>query len=154
MKQEDSMEAFERKFLIQVPSSTANLVLIREFVSGVGNQAGLTSSEIGKLELAVDEACANVIEHAYQHDMTKEVVVRAAFDETALRIVVEDTGRGFDPSSVPAARVDQLIALRRSGGLGLELIRKIMDEVHYEMDPGRKNELSMVMRLRKPVPMQ
>ena len=148
------MATFEKKFLIQVPSSTDNLVLIREFVSGIGGQAGLDPSEIGRLELAVDEACANVIEHAYRHDRTREFVVRAAFDEQALRIVVEDTGVGFDPASAPGVPLNQLIAERRSGGLGLELIRKIMDEVHYEMDPGRKNELSMVMRIKRALPAQ
>jgi serine/threonine-protein kinase RsbW len=152
--QEARVETFEKRFLIQVPSSTESLVLIREFVSGIGNQAGLPPSDIGKLELAVDEACANVIEHAYQHDKTKEVVVRAAFDESALRIVVEDTGRGFDPASIPPASLEQRIAERRSGGLGLELIRKVMDEVQYEMDPGRKNAMSMLMRIRKATPVR
>ncbi|HEX9960769.1 MAG TPA: ATP-binding protein, partial [Pyrinomonadaceae bacterium] len=75
------METLERKFTLQVPSSTENLALIREFVSSAATQAGFDEKEVAKLELAVDEACANVIEHAYDHDVNKEVIVRAKLDD-------------------------------------------------------------------------
>jgi len=139
----------ERRFLLTVPSSTENLVLIREFVTAVGQQAGLDEADVGRLELAVDEACANVMEHAYGHDDTQEVVVRAIFDPEMLEIVVEDTGLGFDPGSVPEERLECLIASRKSGGLGMRLIKSLMDEVRYEFVPGQKNELHMLKRIRK-----
>ena len=56
------MTAIENTFTLDVPSTTENLALIREFVSRVAAQAGLNETEVGQLELAVDEACANVIE--------------------------------------------------------------------------------------------
>ncbi|MBA2339938.1 MAG: ATP-binding protein [Pyrinomonadaceae bacterium] len=143
------MTAIERKFTLQVPSSTENLAMIREIVSNIGTQAGLESSDIAKLELAVDEACANVIEHAYGHDATKEVVIRATFDDETLRIEVEDTGRGFDPGTVKPEEVEKLIHERKTGGLGMRLMKTLMDEVHYEIGPGQKNKLRMVKRLRK-----
>lgn len=143
------MTAIERTFSLQVPSSTQNLALIREFVTSVGAQAGLDQGEIGKLELAVDEACANVIEHAYDHDATKEVVVRANFNEDEVRISVIDSGRGFDPKSIPQADLELLVAERRSGGLGMRLMKTLVDEVRYEFEPGQKNELHMVKRIKK-----
>jgi anti-sigma regulatory factor (Ser/Thr protein kinase) len=143
------MSPIERKFTLHVPSSTENLSLIRELVSSVGLQAGLDESDVAKLELAVDEACANVIEHAYGHDISKEVVVRATFDDEILRIDVEDTGRGFDPDSFQQEELEKLVAQRKSGGLGMRLIKSVMDEVHYEIEPGRKNELHMMKRIRK-----
>lgn len=143
------MPLMERTFLLEVPSSTENLAMIRDFVTSVGEHAGMTAAEIGKLELAVDEACANVIEHAYARDDTKEVAVRAKYDEDALEIIVSDTGRGFDPASVEQKPLNELMATRSSGGLGMQLIKKLMDEVHYENVPGRKNELRMVKKLRR-----
>lgn len=143
------MGTLERKFTLHVPSSTENLALIREFVTTIGKQAGLDDPEIGKLELAVDEACANVIEHAYGHDTSQEVIVRATFDAEEVRIDVEDTGRGFDPKKVPSSEVEKLVAERKSGGLGMRLMRTLMDEVHYEIEPGKKNELHMVKRIRR-----
>ncbi len=143
------MSSIERKFTLQVPSSTENLALIREFVTIVGGQSGLDESDVSKLELAVDEACANVIEHAYGHDTTKEVIVRAIFDNETLRISVIDEGRGFDPNRVQQESIEQLIHERKSGGLGIRLIKTLMDEVSYEIVPGQKNELHMTKRIKK-----
>lgn len=143
------MASIEKRFTLQVPSSTENLALIREFVVSVSGQAGLDEAEIPKLELAVDEACANVIEHAYGHDVSKDVTVRVRFDDDALRISVIDEGRGFDPAQLPSADVDTLIHQRKSGGLGVRLIRTLMDEVEYEIVPGQKNELHMTKLIRK-----
>ncbi|NOT60162.1 MAG: ATP-binding protein [Acidobacteria bacterium] len=142
------MADIERRFTLQVPSSTENLAMIREFVVGVGGQAGLGESEIGKLELAVDEACANVIEHAYGHDVSKDVTVRASFDSDALHIAVIDEGQGFDPGGVTQSELDELVQQRKSGGLGMRLIRTLMDEVKYEIVPGQKNELHMMKKIR------
>lgn len=144
------MTALENTFTLDVPSTTQNLALIREFVTRVGSQAGFDEAEVGQLELAVDEACANVIEHAYGDDKTKQVMIRAVFDEDTLRIHVIDTGQGFDPTTVPEQELKDLIAKRRTGGLGMRLIKTLMDEVHYEIEPGKKNELRMVKKLRKP----
>lgn len=144
------MGPIERKFMLQVPSSTENLALIREFVTSAAQQAGFDASEIAKLELAVDEACANVIEHAYSgQDLTQEVVVRATFDNETLSIDIEDTGRGFDPALIQPEELEQLISKRKTGGLGMRLMKTLMDEVRYEIEPGKKNALHMVKRLRK-----
>jgi serine/threonine-protein kinase RsbW len=143
------MAAIEKTFTIQVPSSTENLALIREFVTTVGAQAGLSENEVAKLELAVDEACANVIEHAYGHDASKEVTINANFDGDSITFRIVDTGKGFDPSQVKLEELESLIAKRKDGGLGMRLIKTLMDEVQYEIVPGLKNELRMTKRIRK-----
>ncbi len=143
------MPSLERTFILQVPSSTENLAMIRDFVTSIAEQAGLTPGEVADMELAVDEACANVMEHAYGRDLTKEVSVRATLDGDAVEIDVIDTGQGFDPTAVEQLELEKLISSRRSGGLGMRLMKTLMDEVHYEMIPGKKNELRMIKRLRK-----
>lgn len=143
------MPSIERTFSLQVPSSTENLAMIRDFVNGIGTRAGLPASDVAKIELAVDEACANVIEHAYGPEVTKEVTVKATIDEETVQIEVVDTGKGFDPSLVSQQNLEQLVAERKSGGLGMRLMKTLMDEVHYEVIPGQKNELRMIKRLKK-----
>jgi serine/threonine-protein kinase RsbW len=143
------MASIERKFLLEVPSNTENLAMIRDFVNGIGTRAGMSASDVAKLELAVDEACANVIEHAYGPEVTKEVSVKATVDEDMVQIEVVDTGRGWDPSGILPKDLDQLVAERKSGGLGMRLIKTLMDEVYYEVIPGQKNELKMIKRLKK-----
>ena len=100
----------------------------------------------------MDEACANVIEHAYGSDDTREVTVKAMLDAESVQIEIVDTGRGFDPASVEQANLEQLVNKRKSGGLGMRLIRSVMDEVQYQIVPGQKNELRMVKRLKKVEP--
>ena len=143
------MSVIERKFLLQVPSSTENLAIVREFLNNVGRQAGMNDDEVAKVQLAVDEACSNVIEHAYGHDSSKEVMVRVSFDHETLRIEVIDTGQGFDPSSIPRQELEELVAQRKTGGLGVRLIQKLMDEVHYEVGPGMKNQIRMVKKIAR-----
>jgi anti-sigma regulatory factor (Ser/Thr protein kinase) len=143
------MTDFERRFRLDVPSSTENLAMIRDFVGKIAKQAGLSESDVTMLELAVDEACANVIEHAYGADETKEVVVRARLDNDAIEIQVVDTGKGFDPGSVEQNDLKKLVEQRRSGGLGMRLMKLVMDEVEYQMKPGERNELRMIKRLKK-----
>ena len=142
------MASFERTFCLQVPSSTENLALIREFVSAIGEQSGFDENETARLALAVDEACTNVIEHAYDNESTHEVTVRVTVDEDEIVFEVIDRGKGFDPTRTPMLPVEELIRQRKSGGLGLRLIRNIMDDVQYRMIPGEMNELRMVKKRR------
>lgn len=141
------MAGTESSFTLRVQSSTENLSLIREFVAKVGLQAGMSDIDISKIELAVDEACANVIEHAYGNDKSQEVLVRANVDEEKITFHIIDTGIGFDPTQVKQEELEQLIEKRRSGGLGMRLIKTLMDEIQYEIIPGQKNELRMVKKL-------
>jgi serine/threonine-protein kinase RsbW len=141
--------AWERTFSLHVPSSTENLSMIRDFVKSIGTQAGMGDMDLSRLELAVDEACANVMEHAYDADSTKEVSIRAIVDDNSVQIEVVDSGKGFDPAAVEQLRLEELVSAKRTGGLGMRLMKSFMDEVHYEMQPGIKNELKMVKRLNK-----
>jgi serine/threonine-protein kinase RsbW len=142
----------ERTFRLDVPSSTENLSMIRAFVGSIGERAGMSPADLVKFELAVDEACANVIEHAYGSDSTREVTVKATLDAEMVQIEIVDTGCGFDPSAVEQVDLDQLVKNRKSGGLGMRLIKSVMDEVQYQIVPGQKNELRMVKRLKKKDP--
>lgn len=143
------VSSFEKKFVLHVPSSTENLALIRDFVSKIGAQAGLEQGQVSMIELAVDEACANVIEHAYGSDQTKEVIVRARLNDDTIEIQVEDTGKGFDPGAIEQKELTKLIAERRSGGLGMRMMKMVMDEVQYSIKPGERNELRMIKRLKR-----
>lgn len=143
------MSYFARRFLLGVPSSTENLAMIRDFVGKIAQQAGLNEVDTCKLELAVDEACANVIEHAYQSDATQEVELKVTLEDDEIRIAVLDTGQGFDPAAVEQMDLKQLVRDRKSGGLGMRMMKSFMDEIQYQIVAGGKNELHMRKRLHK-----
>jgi anti-sigma regulatory factor (Ser/Thr protein kinase) len=146
------VDSMERTFQLHVPSSTENLAMIRDFVGSIADRAGMSELEKTKLELAVDEACANVIEHAYGSDDTREVTVKATLDAASVQIEIVDTGRGFDPTTIKEPNLEELMRNKKSGGLGLHFIRTVMDEVQYQIVPGEKNELRMIKKLKKKEP--
>lgn len=143
------MASFEKTFALHVPSSTENLAMIRDFVSNIGVRAGLDEAQVMRLTLAVDEACANVMEHAYGHEPVHQVTIRGEIDNNELNFVIVDTGRHFDPAALQEEPVEELVRKRKSGGLGLRLIRTIMDDVQYRIIPGEKNELRMTKKLHR-----
>jgi serine/threonine-protein kinase RsbW len=94
--------------------------------------------------MAVDEACTNIIEHAYGGEGRGDIECTCQIDSDGLTVRLCDHGRPFDPSSVPEPDINAGLEERREGGLGLFLIRKLMDEVHFEFTPESGNVLTMV----------
>jgi serine/threonine-protein kinase RsbW len=135
---------------LTVPGQFGQLAQIAEFVTRAAREAGLTDDDVFHVEMAVDEACSNIIEHAYA-DQTGdiELACRSAAPG-ALEITIHDSGRPFDPDAVAvpqlgdAADLDDL----SEGGLGLYFMRKLMDEVRFEMMVGQGNTLIMTKRRR------
>jgi len=143
------MAIVESTFTLSIPSSVENLAMVRDFIRRVCEQAGFEKGDITKLTMAVDEACTNIVEHAYGHDKTKDVMVRAIYDEEQIRVELIDTGQGFDPTLVQPQSLEELVNKRKAGGLGIRLIRSLVDEVRYEVLPGNKNELHLTKKIPK-----
>jgi anti-sigma regulatory factor (Ser/Thr protein kinase) len=100
------------------------------------------------IQLAVDEACANVVYHAYRGMEPGDMEVSCCLDGPELVIRVRDWGRSFDPASVPEPDLDAPLEERALGGLGLFLLKQVMDQIQYTFDPEEGNELKMVKRLQ------
>ena len=119
---------------------------IREFVAQVAREGGFTEKEIYSLQLAADEAASNIIEHAYKGISNANLDVTCDVHGDALIITMRDTGRPFDPSKVKQPNLKAGLSDRQIGGLGVYLMRKLMDEVHYESDSKTGNLLTMTKR--------
>lgn len=103
---------------------------LEEFVSQTGTQEGVPPEGIDMLILALEEAVTNVINYAYG-DGEGEITLTAERQGDALVFEIKDQGEAFDPTQVGEPDVTLPAEERQLGGLGLFLIRKIMDEVHY-----------------------
>ncbi len=132
-----------KSYLLKIPSQTDNLEIIRGFVSGVAKKVGFDDADRNKIELAVDEACTNVIEHAYQHDETQNIDVAIKIDYNKLTVIVTDRGKSFQINEIEMPDMNKYLAELRVGGLGIYLMRTLMDEVDYRSKPGVKNEVRM-----------
>ena len=139
------MAHVSHEYQLRIPSQTDNLELIRGFVAKVAEKVGFGNDDISKIELACDEACTNVIKHAYS-EMTgqKSLDVLVKIDYNKFTIVVTDHGKGFDPQTIKLPDMKEYLAELKVGGLGIYLMRTLMDEVDYKIKPGIRNQVKMV----------
>lgn len=129
---------------LTVEARPEDLPRIRTFVEEVLAKTPLSEKSMREARLAVDEACANIIEHAYagrRGTITVEVTIRGG----AVAITLRDHGRPFDPQAVGTPDLTRYIKTGKKGGFGLFLIHKIMDEVRYSR-AGDSNVLTLVKR--------
>jgi len=131
------------------PGRYDSLARVSEFVVEAAKDAGLSSEEVYSVELAVDEACCNIIDHAYGGEGIGELKCSVIVDEGKLTVILSDRGRSFDPKTIPDPKLNVPIEKLKPHGVGLYLMRKLMDEIKYEAIPHRGNVLTMVKRKRK-----
>jgi serine/threonine-protein kinase RsbW len=127
------------------PGRYSSLAKIGEFVRDFAQNAGFKSFAIYSIEMAVDEACSNIIEHAYGGEGKGKIRCTCSVNEVDLKIELSDTGQSFNPSEVPHPNLSDNLDEREAHGLGLYFIQQWMDEVHFERS-GSQNLLTMVKR--------
>jgi serine/threonine-protein kinase RsbW len=131
--------------VLRVPSRTEYLAAIRDVTRRMAQVAGFDGAQADQLALAVDEASTNVIEHAYRGAPDRRIELR--FDEGGdeLRVEVVDDGEAVDPRAVPQVDLRRYASERRTGGLGMHLMGRIMDTVTFRRT-ARRNVCCMVKR--------
>lgn len=134
----------KKKYHLRIPSQTDNLEIIREFVTRIARKVGFQEEETSKIELAVDEACTNVIEHAYSKDERKLIDITIQIDPQKFTIIITDQGKGFDPKQLNKPDMKKYLEEMRVGGLGIYLMQTLMDEIDFDVVGGRKNQVKMV----------
>jgi anti-anti-sigma factor len=130
---------------LQVSGRYKNIPGITDFVNEAALAAGLSANEAFQCQLAVDEACTNIIEHAYGAEDVGRIEIACVIEPGVITMRIVDYGQPFDPGGVPepvdTTELDQI----EPGGIGLHLMRKLMDEVTFEFGDAR-NTLTMVKR--------
>lgn len=123
----------------------SDLADIRRFVKETAQELGLDEASIHALELAVDEACTNVMRHAYQAQEGRIEIQIQTVDDW-VEVVIRDWGEPFDPESVPPPDLDAPLEERPIGGIGLFLMRQMMDRVDFQFSDVEGNTLTMAKR--------
>jgi serine/threonine-protein kinase RsbW len=132
------------------PGQFDSLAGVGQFVTRAATAAGFDQTAIYAVEMAVDEACTNIIEHAYEGEERGDIECTCQDSPGELTVTLRDFGRPFDPASVPEPNIHARLEERREGGLGLFLMRKLMDEVHFEFTSDAGNVLTLVKRKERP----
>ncbi|MBK9097697.1 MAG: ATP-binding protein [bacterium] len=133
---------------LRVKSRTENLSEIRDFVSLNALNAGIPEATVEKIILAVDEACTNIIKHAYKHSPEGEIIIKVEYDEEKFTVTIIDYGSSFDPDKVPLPDLQKYYREHRVGGLGMYLMKSLMDDVTYTTVPGKYNQVLLSKKIR------
>lgn len=129
-----------------VPNDTKYLTDVRELVSSVLAESSIEGKARNMIVLAVDEAIANIMEHATDNKLDSDIKIELCVksDNEKFQIIIRDSGKRFDPTGIDEVDVKMHLKSGKKHGLGIFLIRQIMDEVNYSYKKDCINELSMI----------
>ena len=135
---------------LTVPAEEGQLSRVRDFIVGVCESAGFTSRETNNTKLAIDEACTNIIKHAYAKKKG-DIKILAEISSGRIEFRITDQGEHFDFAGIKDPDLDQYVESGRKGGLGVFLINRLMDAVEYRSVTDG-NELILSKKGRAAVP--
>lgn len=136
---------------LEVVGRADQLDKIREWVGEAAHLAGLNDDQVFQVQMSVDEACANVVEHAYEGVEGGLITLKCVWDAETLTITIQDCGKPFDPQAVPPPDLSADLETRQVRGLGLYFMRRLMDQVRFEFEQGC-NRLVMVKKIKPSQP--
>ena len=128
------------------PGKFSSLATISKFITKEAKEAGLNDTNVYAIQLAVDEACSNIIEHAYSGDDIGEIICECNILNDGIEVILKDNGRSFDPASIPEPKIGVPLEELELRGAGLYLIRKLMDKVEYKSIEGEGTILKMIKK--------
>lgn len=147
--------AEEMKCLAQEPSEhmlvmdndISQIPLLAGFVDQIADQTGIDMATAMGINLALEEAVTNVMLYAYPKDQKGAVHLKAILKPDSIEFVLWDAGVPFDPTKAPKADITLSVEERAIGGLGIHLVRNIMDDVSYKHEDGM-NILTMIKNIK------
>ena len=142
------MSQKNNSYKLTVKSSTDQLVAIRDFIKDHAIENEIPQPVIESIILAADEAATNIVKHAYHLEATKDILVNFAVNDNECCVTLTDYGDSFDPSLISEPDMKEYLKQRRVGGLGLYLIRTLMDSMEYKSSADHHNDLTIKKRYK------
>jgi anti-sigma regulatory factor (Ser/Thr protein kinase) len=151
VRNKDTLMAEQKHKELVIPNETKYLSAVRDAVSTVVQESDFPTDDMHRIILAVDEAVANIMEHAYEGrecESELTITMELCADASKFEVVIIDSGNEFDPADIKTPNMMEHVAAGRRNGLGIFLMRQIMDEVKYTFVSGTRNELRMIKYVR------
>jgi anti-sigma regulatory factor (Ser/Thr protein kinase) len=126
--------------VIKIQSDPKYLSVIRMVTVKMGELQGLSESAIEDIKLGVDEACSNVIKHAYGGDIHQSILIKYKMTSRGFEFLIEDHGMKVQPESIEGRNLDDI----RPGGLGVHLIKRAFDIFQFDERKRKGNRLRLV----------
>lgn len=131
---------------LTIKNEVEELTKLPEFVDTVCEEAGVSMALVASINLALEEAATNVVLYAYQEGKGT-IDIDASYAPQYIKFIISDSGIPFDPTQKEDADITLSAEERPIGGLGIYLVRKIMDSVSYERVDGH-NILTLIKDLQ------
>lgn len=118
---------------------------IRDFVAAEASSFGFSGEDSQRIALAVDEACTNLINHAFKRDSNRKICIEIEPAKNQFIVNILDDGIPFNPLEVPQPDMQEYFKSYKRGGLGIQIMRLVMDEISYipQSDSIKKNVLKL-----------
>ena len=136
-------EEKEKPAHLSIKSHPGNLKYIRGLMTQTLSNTNLSQQDAQMIILAMDETCSNIIRHGYKGDYTQKIDIFVSLETKSLTITVVDNGIKFDITSIKPRDVSEV----RPGGLGIHIIKEVMDKVEYSYTSQGCNQIKMVKNL-------
>ena len=131
---------------LRIEAILENVPVAVDYVAHTGRIIGVDEAALYQIQVAVDEACANVVQHAYAGMEPGEMEILCHVDNGSFIISIRDWGNSFNPEEISDPDISSPLEERSLGGLGLFFMKQYMDKVSFSSDPEAGNELTMVKR--------
>lgn len=125
-----------------VPAAMTQLASVRDFIEHIGKKYKISPKIVNSFKLVVDEACTNIIRHGYQNVKDGKITIRAIMRRLSVTLVIIDKGKTFDPRQLKNPDLDQYVKIGKKGGLGILMMRRLMDDIQYNIT-AEGNELRL-----------
>jgi anti-sigma regulatory factor (Ser/Thr protein kinase) len=129
-----------------ITNDLAVLPQVRDLVASAVHKGGFPDHFLNRLQIAVDEAVTNIIEHGYDGRSrgSGHIQISVSTNADEFRVSIIDQGTAFDPNTMGDIDIEEHTRQGRGGGLGVFLMRRIMDVVDYHYETGKRNRLMLV----------
>lgn len=139
-----------KKHVLTVAGRYDEIKTVCQFVTQGAAEAGLDETAVFHIELACDEACTNVIEHAYGGEDNGSITISWQVEAGMFVITIIDNGRAFNVDQIPTVPDTSNIENLKIGGLGIHFMRKLMDDVQFSSETPTGNKLVMRKKMATP----
>ena len=142
----DDRDGTVQQWKLTIRNEMGELRRLHDFLESIGETLGIDDELMMNLQLVMEEAVSNVVYYAYDEGVVADIMLDASSEGHMLTFVLTDDGRAFDPTQKEPVDLNVHPAVRKTGGLGIYIVKQIMDEVTYRRDNG-KNILTMKKRM-------
>lgn len=122
------------------------LAKIRSFIIKQAIKNGFDNDEAQYIALATEEACTNIIKYGYQFDRTKEIEILTYKSKDFFIVEINDEGKPFNPNDINEIDMKKYFQEFKKGGLGIQIIKKIMDDIEYYPAENEKKKNSLLLK--------